>query len=141
MTDGLSKTTQCRCGMEVARNARRTHERRVCTARPRPVRKTLPEYSPRRCERAACSAIYRPKSSKQKYCSRECWILVAPERDRKMIRIPPQVVGVEVASVALDAKQSDMLTRCTVTGWGIEHRRERSYQLWGECLGVNLEAA
>lgn len=82
---------------------------------------------------AFCETTFTPRAYTQRFCSEACRVKM-PWTPRIATPKAPELSAVERAA-------RDLLTRCTATGWGIEHRRERNYNLWGECLGVSLEAA
>lgn len=86
------------------------------------------------CALPACGRPFTPRAYTQRFCSETCRV--------KMPWVPRAIPTPKQPELsALERAEREMRTLWVVSGWALEQNRERSYRLWGACLGVNLEAA
>lgn len=122
----------CGCGAEVSKFSKHAH-RLSCPLMPGYVAPE-PAYTKtkRLCDYEACGTEYTPKAPSQRYCKPACKVADAKPLDedaREQSYLAP-----------LQRAEDDLARRCREAGEALMNR-ERSYELWNECLNVKQEAA
>lgn len=131
LRSGQPEAYTCGCGAVVNKYAKNAH-RLSCPDMPGYVAPE-PAYTKtkRLCDYEDCSAEYTPKAPSQRYCKPACKVADAKPLDeeaREQAYLSP-----------LKRAEDEIARRCREAGEALMSR-ERSYELWGVCLGLKREA-